>query len=458
MVSHDYRLTGSERRRALVLGQINGALWSIGNGLTTGPLVLYLAQDLGARGLALGLVLAAPNLAGLLRLAAPSLIHRWGTAKLACLRLSLAGYLLILGLPLIAMAPPVIPRGRALAIMITLLFAHQVLEYLGTVAMWSWWADLVPRPVRGRYFARRQMIQLAVLVPTIIVSGYFADAWRERFREQPDQLLIAYALPTAMGAVTLLASLAPLAMMPSTQRYTNEGATIEWAALRAPLIDRRFWKFLTFRCWFSLSNGMTQTVQGIYPKQVLGFGVGDLAVMRTLMQAGQISSARWVGAASDRYGNRPVLVAAQACVSASLLFFIVAYDAQTRWLLAGAWILFAAYVAHNICLPNLVLKLAPGADKSAYIATSDALASLFHSAATIGGGALFDWLRTTSPDSADEPYRSCVILLIAGVVLRSLGVALLARVDEPGAWRWREIFVGRFGPDPHLDRDQRATA
>jgi predicted MFS family arabinose efflux permease len=148
-----------------------------------------------------------------------------------------------------------------------------------------------------------------------------------------------------------------------------------------------------------------------------------------------------VGRASDRYGNRPVLVVAQALVSASLLFFIAAYDTHTRWLLMGAWVLFAAYVAHNICLPNLVLKLAPAQDASAYIATSDALASLCHSAATIGGGILFDQIRAASPTPSAEPYRSCVILLAVGVVLRLLGVVLVARIDEPGAWRWREMIA-----------------
>ena len=49
---------------------------------------------------------------------------------------------------------------------------------------------------------------------------------------------------------------------------------------------------------------------------------------------------------------------AQACVSLALVFYIVARP-QTSWLLLGAWLLFSAYVAHNICLPNLVLKLAP---------------------------------------------------------------------------------------------------
>ncbi len=391
---------------------------------------------MNAKGLALGLVLATPNLAGLLRLAAPVIIHRLGTAKRACLGLSLASYVLIVGLPLIALAAPATARAAALAAMIGLLFVHQLLEYLGTVALWSWWADLVPQPIRGRYFARRQIIQLGVLIPTLLASGYFADQWRAQYHDDPDRRLVGYAIPTGVGAMFLLGSLVPLArLMVST--------------IRAPFVDRRFRRLLAFRIWFSLSNGISQTVQSIYPKQVLGLGIGDLAVMRTVMQFGQMGASRPVGRWSDRFGNRPVLMAAQVCVSASLLFFILARDAQTRWLLMGAWVLFAAYVAHNICLPNLVLKLAPAVEKSAYIATHEALGSVFHAAATIAGGMLFDWLRETSPDADLEPYRSCVIILAAGVAMRSLGVALLGAIIEPGAWTWRRILFGARQRDEH---------
>jgi MFS family permease len=430
------------RRRALALGHVNGALWSIGNGLTTGPLVLYLAQDLGAQGLALGLVLATPNAAGVLRLLAPAIIHRAGTAKRACLSLSLASYALIFTLPAVALVAPSIGRRAALTTMITLVFVHQLLEYIATVALWSWWADLVPQSVRGRYFARRQIIQLAALVPTLLAGGYFADAWRARYADDPDRLLVAYAVPTAVGAAALVASIVPLALMPSTRRYQPTGSRIEWPLLRAALTDRRFARLLIFRCLFSLANGVSQTVQAVYPKRILQFGVGDMAAMRTVMQFGQMGAARWVGRWSDRFGNRPVLMAAQACVTASLLFFIVAGDGPSRWLLVGAWVLFSAYVAHNICLPNLTLKLAPAADASAYVATSDALASLCHAAATVAGGMTYDWLRTTSSDPSHEPYRSCLILFAAGMAMRGFGVVLLAAIREPGAWTWREIVAG----------------
>lgn len=442
-------ITPQKRREALRLGHVNAALWATGNALTTGPLVTYLARDLGAAGLALGLLLALPNLAGVVRLAAPALIYRAGTARRACLAIYSASYLLIVGVPAIVLAVPLISRPMAVVAMISLLFAHQLLEYLATVALWSWWGDLVPAPIRGRYFARRQIVQLACTIPTMLASGYFADGWREAYRDQPDRLLLAYAIPTGIGASLLLASIVPLAMMPATRAYPQPNRKLLWSSLSLPLADRRFRRLLLFRSWFSLANGVSQTVQNlVYPKDVLGLGVGPMQVMRVTTQVGQLGVCPLAGAASDRFGNRPVLMLAQGCVSAALLFYIAATGPATRWLLLGAWVLYAAYAAHNICLPNLVLKLSPDLERPGYLAVIDALSSLFHAASTIGGGLLFDWLRSSSADSSAEPYRSCLIVLMLGLVMRSFGVVLLARIDEPGAWTWREIALGKRAARP----------
>ena len=403
-----------QRRRALAWGHVNGGIWAAGNALTTGSLVVYLARDLGAAGLGLSLVLAVPNLAGLSRLIAPAVIYQAGTARRACLRYSLASYLLIVGLPLVAAAAPQLSRTATVATMIALLFVHQLLEYLGNVALWSWWGDLVPTLVRGRYFARRQRIQLAVTVPTLLLGGHFADQWRERFQDQPDRLLLAYAIPTGLGAALLLASLVPLYLMPPTRDYPRPQGHTVLRAIRAPFVDRRFWSVLVFRGWFSLANGVSQVVQNaIYPKDILGFGVAPMSMLRVTTQVGQFAGARSVGKWSDRFGNRPVLMAAQTAVSLALLFFIFARP-ETRWLMVGAWVLFAAYIAHNICLPNLVLKLSPEVERPAYVAANEAIGSVLHSVSTIGGGLLFDYLRTHSPESAGEPLRSCLIILTLG--------------------------------------------
>jgi len=318
---------------------------------------------------------------------------------------------------------------------------RSALEYVATVALWSWWGDLVPPAVRGRYFARRQMVQLAVSIPLLLASGVATDRLRERWSSNPDTMLLAYAVPTALGAALLLGSLIPLAMMPGTRRYPRPEARLAWRAIWSPLVDRRFRRLLVFRSWFSLANGISQTVQNvIYPKDVLALGVAPLQALKVTTQLGQLAASGPIGRLSDRIGNRPVLTVAQACVSASLVFYLLATGPATWWWLVGAWVLFSAYVAHNICLPNLVLALSPGNERPGYFAVIDALASLFHAVSTILGGVLFDWLRSTSTDPAREPYRSCLIVLALGLAMRSAAVVLAARIEEPGAWGWRKIW------------------
>ena len=143
-----------------------------------------------------------------------------------------------------------------------------------------------------------------------------------------------------------------------------------------------------FRSWFSLANGVSQTVQNvIFPKDVLGFGVGPMAAMRVSMQLGQMGASRWVGRASDRFGNRPVLDGGAGVRFAEPGVLHRWPGRDTRWLLLGAWLLFSAYVAHNICLPNLVLKLAPDCRHAGLCGRNEALGSVFHAVATVAGGA-----------------------------------------------------------------------
>src|SRR3990172_8461508 len=94
-----FRMPRPERRRALRLGYVNGVLWSVGNGLTTGPLMIYLALGLGARPRMLGVILTLPALVGLLRICAPMVIVRLGGVKRASLVSLLTSYVFMLALP-----------------------------------------------------------------------------------------------------------------------------------------------------------------------------------------------------------------------------------------------------------------------------------------------------------------------------------------------------------------------
>ncbi len=437
------------------MGHVNAALWAAGNGLTSGTLLVFLAQDLGAKGLGVSLILAAPAVAGVLRLGTPAVIRRCGSEKRASLAAFAVSYLLILGQPAMAV-PGLWPWGHALAGLIALVCAHQLLEYVGQVALLAWLRRLVPGPIRGRYFARRQIVQLVVLAPTLLAGGWFADRWKaEAAVSRPAWKLGGYALTAALGALCLQASLAPLALMPggSSDRPRRGGAehaplspasppvTPDLAPARSDrslsaLADARFRRLLMFGCWAAVANGVSQSAQNIFPKAVLQLGVYDLAWMRLAMQIGQIGYSRWAGGYSDRYGNRPLLIVSQSLVALGPLFYAFATP-ETRWLVLGAWIVWSAFAGLNIGLPNLMFKLAPPYGAAAYVGAYFGFTNVVYAATTVAAGVAFDRLGAAEAANVLSliGLDRFALMFLLSALLRGLGVAWLIGLPEPGVAR-----------------------
>lgn len=420
------------------LANVNAALWSAGVSLTSGSLIVYFALDLKATGVSLGLIFALPAMVGLLRLVSPLVIQRLGSKKLACVSLSLASYLVLALLPGVALVGSGDPP-RALKLMIAVLCIHQLLEYIGNVAFWSWMADLVTRRIRGRYFARRQIIQLAVAIPTLLVGGAFADYWP---KAHADTRLWGYALPNGLGAAALLVSLLPLWRMTDTGTGPSARLGVSWRVLRAPFRDWRFGRLVLFGCWLAAANGLTGAAQGAYPKQVLGLGIVSLQWMRITMRGGQMCVAGWAGPFSDRFGNRPMMILCQAVVASSMGFFLLATPRHPLWLF-GAFIAWSFYAGLNIGLPNLMLRLSPEGqqqDNSGYISLYFATSGACYAASSVLGGWLFDLLKTEGSFWIG-PYlvTHYQILFAAGLFVRSLALVWLLLLIEPGALTLADI-------------------
>ena len=448
------RLTPASRRRALWLGDVNAGLWAAGNGLTSGALLVFLAQDLGAKGIGVSLILAAPAVAGVLRIFSPAVVRLCGSEKRASLAAFAMSYLLILGQPAMAV-PSFWPLGQSLTALIAIVCIHQLLEYIGQVCLLAWLRRLVPRPIRGRYFARRQIVQLLVLAPTLLASGWFADYWKTNVADSdPAWRLGGYALTSALGAICLQASLVPLLLMPGrgdtsrkirSPRVAARPPADEAQAIRATekcprtpsswtaLADSRFRRLLAFGCWVAVANGVSQSAQNIYPKAVLQFGVYDLAWIRLAMQIGQIGYSRWAGSFSDRRGNRLLLIVSQSIVALGPLFYAFATP-SSRWLVLGAWIVWSAFAGLNIGLPNYMFKLAPPGGAAAYVGTYFGLTNVFYAATTVAAGLAFDALGQPGPTS----YLSAIgldrfaALFLLSAALRAMSVAWLVGLKEPG--------------------------
>jgi hypothetical protein len=304
----DRPLVVAARRRARRLAYWNGAVWAIGNGLASDTLVIYLAQELGAAriGLGIGLILATRHVLGLLRLGAPMLIGRLVDRKRFCLAAYLASALVLLGLPWVATPGRLPSPGASLAALVGLWCVYHLLQYVGTIALWSWLADLVPLQIRGRFLGRRERWMVAGEAAALLSSAAFVWGWQYLHPDQPHW--VAYLVPAVMGAGFMIAALVPLVLIPRAARSwaVRFGATFR--SLLAPLGDRRFLPLILFGCWLALANGITQSAQYTDPKEVLNVRLFILLALQTAMFCGQWALGPWLGRLADRLGNRPVMI------------------------------------------------------------------------------------------------------------------------------------------------------
>ncbi len=425
-------LSASQRRWAWNMAYWNIGLWAVGNGLTNTTLVTFLALELNAPkiGLGVGLILAMRHLVGLLRLAAPVLIGRIAGRKTFCLVAFLLSGLLLFLLPLVSAPGMLRSAGMSLAALVILWTLHHLMQYLGTIALFSWLADIAPLIIRGRFFGLRERWLVTGEALGALACGLFSYWWIDAYKAYPHLKWIGYAIPAGLGAWFMIAAIVPLWLMPPAETLSPTRQLVDWKSLLRPFVDGRFLRLLLFGCWFSLSNGLTQTVQFTYPDQVLGVSLLAMLSVQTVMRLGQLSTSPSLGRMADRIGNKSVMLFCLVLTAQGPLFYFFS-SPQTPWWFIGAWILWIAYAGLNVGLPNLMLKLAPGQSNTPYIAAYFTVTGLCYAGNTILGGWLFDrYGRSTfSFFGGSLDYNHWIFLL--GWAARCLGVVALLLVIEP---------------------------
>ena len=386
------QITIPQKRSARRDAYLNAGIWSLGNGLAGTLLVIHFAYELDAKRLGLGisLILAVPQLIGVLRLFTPLISGRLVSRKRFCVCTFLIAAILLALLPILA-KPGLMPTAAmSLAILVLLWGFYHLFQYFGTVALWTWLADLVPQRIRGRFIGRRERWLVAGQAISLLAVGVGMHFWKKSHDGHPGWL--PYFVLALSGAVFMILAVIPLGWMPRihSKKRTRHDTLHE---ILAPFFDRNFLRLLVFGCTFSLFNGLTNSAHYLYPN-LLGMGLVAMLTLRTVMRVGQIGISPSMGRLVDRLGNRRVMIACGLIVSQGPLFYFFSSPDQPWWF-AGAWIVWIAYAGINVGLPNLMLKLSPQATPTPYVAAYFATTGVFLAASTILGGWLFDTFGET---------------------------------------------------------------
>ncbi|MGL6194547.1 MAG: hypothetical protein ACRC2T_06955, partial [Thermoguttaceae bacterium] len=252
---------------------LNAFLWGLGNGLISTSLLVYLIRDLciGKENVAVNAtiawILAAPRIAGLLRLVVPQLVEFVGSRKWFTICAYFISPLALLAIPL--GIPRMIhhqPTNLILTLLVLAWCVYHLIEYFGTTAYWSWLGDYIPDTVRGQVLGLRERFMVSGQMIGFLSVGLFSFYCIDKQADYATKYS-AYFTPAYIGIVFLALSAVPLCWLRDVKltryaehkcgsKFSDKSITLRVANwfrnTLAPLSDRQFLLLVIFGVWLQV--------------------------------------------------------------------------------------------------------------------------------------------------------------------------------------------------------------
>lgn len=472
--------------RIVTVAWMVGVVWMT---CISGDQMRAFAKMMGFNDFSFGLMTAIGFLTTLGQLPAAILVERTGLRKYTFLHACVTHRLLWLAIAAVPFVFTLGPHGSQAAV-VAVLVLLAVSNFLGNVAgpPWlTWMGDLIPRRIRGRFFARRAqlctMIQIVVILIISVVLDYLSapgQQGHESAAEQPN-LLIAISIILAIGAIC--GTIDPLFFLRIREIRSPQPETRPPLAPKAqpvlgskvlgiahdllidPLKDRVFRSFVAYGAVLTLSMTITGWYGWLQARESLGFS--SVAVNCLFLVIGPLSAmvtAPWWGKLIDSWGRRVALVVSTVGTLLSTLpWFVARPDTPgPQWLVSGInwlslqvghllgqshWILMSPHMASmsgayllcalaaiiggscwtgvGLAQNAIVLGFADGSGRSKYVAASSVLINVGGVAGGIVGGLIAQNLKGWQIDLGPVWCNNYLMTFVVSMVVRFGALAFL---------------------------------
>ncbi len=296
------RLPRERLARGRTLSIIEGSFATAMASLTGGAILTGFALWLGAGPFQIGPLTSLPAFAALVQLLAPYFTEKRGERK--SLVVSTVAGQRLLWLAIAALPFLVLPAGIGIWLLIGLVTVSSMLGAIGGIPWLSWMGDLVPKEMRGRYFAARSLVMGVVGLILGPLVGQFLDLWKDRPGiESAYGFVILFVAGLAFGLLShwLLRRIAE----PRMVRGPSEPFL---KRLRLPWQNVNFRRFIFFRGYYVFVVNLAGPFFTVFLLQQLGLSFGLIYILNTISTLSNLVSLRWWGPLCDRWGTKKVMV------------------------------------------------------------------------------------------------------------------------------------------------------
>lgn len=421
---------GIDIRQGLRNSIYDGAFAQIMSVLTSGIFLTGYALLLGANELHIGILAAIPFVAQLTQLGSSFVIEQKGRRKKICLAFANVNRYswLFLFAVLLLRNPQQNPAS------IWILVGASIVSYLfgsaGGVAWLSWMADLVPQEIRGRYFAKRNMILAIVGVLVTLLAGKYLDLWKSLgsgFELSGFLSLFFIAVISGVISLRFLRKIPDLEKQHAPKEFPSF-----WKLVRVPFRDYNFFRFALFSTTWSFSVNLASPFFAVYMLKDLKMSYALLALVHIVNEMSSILALPLWGKLSDRFGSKPVLSLTTLAASFLPILWLSTVHRHFTLIIIILQLYGGLFWSGlNLNSNNLLLKLSPKENNSIYLATFAASNGLASAIAPLLGGFLATQLKGSELNLGfTKIYHLHFVFLVSGV-LRLISRVLLQKTVEP---------------------------
>jgi MFS family permease len=377
-----------------------------------------------------GVLTALPFFAQFIQFPAAWLTSTFGHRRVALTAVCLSR-LVMLPLSLVPWMPLSLAGQQRLLVGIAA--ASAVLGVVGNNAWVAWMGELVPRPLRGRFFGRRTA--LCTLAGTLgsLAVGVFLDKSRQ-LESVGSALPVLAALACALGVLTTI--------LMARQHDPAPGGTalrLDLEATRLPLRDPCARRMLLYQVFWNAGIGLSAPYFALHMLQNLEMTFVVMALYSAAVAGVRMLTAPLWGRLIDRVGAQPVVLACSLGLTVVPLIWLLPTPGR-MWPLAFDVLLAGAlWSGHGLAAFALPLAVAPRQGRPFYLAAFSTAGGLAYAAASALGGGLASALPSQFT-LGGHVWVNLQVLFVLSAVSRFGAAFLAARIIEPGARS-----VGSFG-------------
>lgn len=360
------------------LNTVEGAFAMAADNLAAPYLALF-ALGLGAGPAQIGMLSAFPNFLGnIFQIPAGILSDQIRDKRVLPI---IGGYLNRSTWLVLAFLPFLFPAEKRVAVVIFLASFRIIAANLGVPAWTALQAELIPRAIRGKYYANRNVVlNICALLATLAANFLLRLSFPLNYR-------LMFFIATLLGiAATFIFSRIPFGEL---EQKKPSSESIPYAQKLKSFVDglreqKNFVSYCRSSLVWNFGVSLSSSLFAIYFVDVMGGQAGSWAIFAAVNLITQILIQRYWGRLADIYGQKSVMgFSGIGATTLPLLWWI----APNNWFPVIIYVINGlAWGGYNLAAFNLLLEVTPDENRPLYVGVYNTLMGIATAVGPLAGG------------------------------------------------------------------------